>query len=724
MIVEFAIQLREHGLVFNDVIKEAAIARFRSIIMIRFLLTTLLFLSLATSALGRQTETLDTGKVTASIVSSLDKVAPGGTVWVALRTELDEGWHTYWRNPGDSGEPVQLTWRVPQGVDIGPIAWPVPYPIPTGPIVNYGFEGAPLFPVELKIPETVQTGETLSLTLDFYYLVCADICIPEEGQLTLDLEIGEPVGDSSWAPQIEAAVLASPRRSNIMGAANVSRGAASDVLTLTFADLPEGRVSEAYFFPFDQGVLGHSAAQNYQVGDRGIALVTEPEFLWANGIPETIQGVLKYSLEGAVRGDVVTVTTHSTLDIGLRGQSDSSMGLITAAIGALLGGLILNLMPCVFPIISLKALSLAKSAHGDRLPAQRGAWAYTLGVLLTFSILAGVLIIFKAAGAQIGWGFQLQSPKVVGVLALLLFVIGLNLLGLFEIGSRLQGVGGGLASRGGMSGSFFTGVLAVIVATPCSAPFMASAVGYALAQPALTTLIVFLSLGLGFALPFLLLGYVPGLLAKLPKPGPWMETFRQVLAFPMFAAAIWLVWVLILQAGANGAGLLLIAMLLAGFAIWLHRRGSAALKGLSLMTAIAALVLPLTLSTGVARDAAGVKTASLETEIWSPERVAELRAEGRPVFVDFTAAWCVTCKVNEQLVLKTERTQALFERTNTAFLIADWTSRDAKIAAELERYGRAGVPLYLAYPKSHKDVIGLVLPQNLSFGVLEDMFEE
>lgn len=278
MIVEFAIQLREHGLVFNDVIKEAAIARFRSIIMIRFLLTTLLFLSLATSALGRQTETLDTGKVTASIVSSLDKVAPGGTVWVALRTELDEGWHTYWRNPGDSGEPVQLTWRVPQGVDIGPIAWPVPYPIPTGPIVNYGFEGAPLFPVELKIPETVQTGETLSLTLDFYYLVCADICIPEEGQLTLDLEIGEPVGDSSWAPQIEAAVLASPRRSNIVGAANVSRGAASDVLTLTFADLPEGRVSEAYFFPFDQGVLGHSAAQNIKWVTRGLPLSRNPNF--------------------------------------------------------------------------------------------------------------------------------------------------------------------------------------------------------------------------------------------------------------------------------------------------------------------------------------------------------------------------------------------------------------------------------------------------------------
>ena len=724
MIVEFVNQLREHGRAFNDATKEAAITRFRLIIMIRFWLSALLFLSLTTSAFSRQTETLDTGKVTASIVSSLDRVAPGGKVWVALRTELDDGWHTYWRNPGDSGEPVQLTWVLPQGVDAGPIVWPVPYPIPTGPIVNYGFEGAPLFPVELTVPDTVQTGEALSLTLDFYYLVCADICIPEEGQLTLELDIGEPVSDDLWGPQIEAAVLQSPRRGNIVGAADVSKEGASDVLTLTFSDLAEGRVSDAYFFPFDQGVLGHSVAQNFRRGDKGIALITEPEFLWTNGIPETIEGVLKYSLEGVVRSEVVTIATHSKRDIGQTGRPDKSMGLVAAAFGALLGGLILNLMPCVFPVISLKALSLAKSAHGDRLPAQRGAWAYTLGVLLTFAGLAGVLILFKAAGAQIGWGFQLQSPKVVGVLALLLFVIGLNLLGLFEIGTRVQGVGGGLASRGGLSGSFFTGVLAVVVATPCTAPFMAGAVGYALAQPALTTLIVFLSLGFGFALPFLLLGYIPGLLAKLPKPGPWMETFRQVLAFPMFAAAIWLVWVLILQAGANGAVLLLIAMLLAGFAIWLRRRGSAIFKGLALITALGALVLPLTLSTGAVGGAAGVTTASLKAEAWSPERVAELRAEGRPVFVDFTAAWCVTCKVNEQLVLKTERTQALFERTNTAFLIADWTNRDAKIAAELERYGRAGVPLYLAYPKSHKDVIGLVLPQNLSFSVLEDVLEE
>ncbi len=720
MVVVFANELRDHRRVLNDAIMEAAISRLYLIIMTRFLLFLLLLLSLTTSAFGRQTETLDTGKVSASLVSSLDRVAPGGTVWVALRTELDEGWHTYWRNPGDSGEPVQLTWRLPQGFEAGPIAWPLPYPIPTGPIVNYGFEGAPLFPVEITVPDTVLAGETVSLTLDFYYLVCADICIPEEGQLTLDLDVGEPIGDKGWAPHIEAAVLASPRPDNILGAAKVSPDVATGGLTLTFTDLPKGQISEAYFFPFDQGVLGHSTPQDFRRGDKGIALTTDPEFLWGNGIADTIEGVLKYKLDGTVQGDVVSVTTHSTLDIGQTGQADGSMGLIAAAFGALLGGLILNLMPCVFPIISLKALSLAKSAHGDRLPAQRAAWAYTLGVLLTFAVLASVLIIFKAAGAQIGWGFQLQSPKVVGALALLLFVIGLNLLGLFEFGTRLQGVGDGLTSRGGLSGSCFTGVLAVIVATPCTAPYMAGAIGYALAQPALTTMIVFLSLGFGFALPFLLLGYIPGLLAKLPKPGPWMETFRQVLAFPMFAAAIWLVWVLILQVGANGAGLLLIAMLLAGFAVWLGRRGSTLLKGLAFMAALMALILPLTLSTGTT----DIKHANLNSEIWSPERVAELRAEGRPVFVDFTAAWCVTCKVNEQLVLKTDRTQALFERTNTAFLIADWTNRDARIAAELERYGRAGVPLYLAYPKSHKDVTALVLPQTLSFSILEETLEE
>ncbi len=679
--------------------------------MIRLLLSFLLILSSAATALARQTETLDTGKVTASIVSSLDSVQPGGTVWIALRTELDEGWHTYWQNPGDSGEPVQLSWTLPPGVEVGSIAWPLPYPIPTGPIVNYGFEGAPLFPVEMTIPAEVEIGETLSLKLDFYYLVCADICIPEEGQLTLELDVGEPESDPIWGPQIEAAVLESPRGGDITGAAEVS----NNQLMLTFKNLPVGQVSEAYFFPFDQGVLGHSTPQNLRRGEAGIALTSAPEFLWTDGIAETVSGVLKYTLDGEVRSEVVSLATAMSLDIGAEQISGASIGLLAAAMGALLGGLILNLMPCVFPIISLKALSLAKTAHGDRAPARHSAWAYTFGVLVTFAVLAAILIALKAAGAQIGWGFQLQSPKVVGLLALLLFVIGLNLLGLFEIGTRLQGAGEGLVSRGGLSGSFFTGVLAVIVATPCTAPFMAGAVGYALAQPAMTTLIVFLALGLGFALPFLLLGYVPGLLAKLPKPGPWMETFQQVLAFPMLAAATWLVWVLILQVGANGTGLLLIAFLLAALAIWLLRLQSAVMKGLAVIAALGAIALPLSLTAG----SQAVQSATLNSEAWSPERVAELRAEGRPVFVDFTAAWCVTCKVNEQLVLKTDRTKALFEKTNTAFLVADWTNRDVQIAAELERYGRAGVPLYLAFPANHDDVKGLVLPQTLTFSILE-----
>lgn len=665
-------------------------------------------------AQARQSESVDTGKVVASLISSHDTVAPGSTVHLALRTELDDGWHTYWRNPGDSGEPVQLSWTLPDGVVAGDIAWPLPYPIPTGPIINYGFEGTPIFPVTMTIPADATPGSILTFDLDFYYLVCADVCIPEDGQTKLMLAVGEPEIDMRWKPDIDAALEASPKLGDVTGAISV----AGDVLTAQFTNLPEGRVTDAYFFPFEQGVLGHSNPQALQIGTTGIALTTIPDFAWREDtLPAAFEGVLKYTLNGQIRGDVVQLNVGDVLNIGETRQSSvGGFTLLSAALGAFLGGLILNLMPCVFPIISLKALSLAKTAHGDRAPARRAAWAYTVGVLATFVALALALIAFKAAGAQIGWGFQLQSPKVVGVLAVLLFIIGLNLLGVFEFGGRLQGVGEGLTTRSGLSGSFFTGVLAVIVATPCTAPFMAGAIGYALAQPAAVMLAVFLALGFGFALPFLILGYAPGLLAKLPKPGPWMVRFREFLAFPMFAAAIWLVWVLSLQAGATGVGLVLIAMLSVGFAIWLFQRNAVLAKGLAVLAAIAALLLPLSLSAAPTE----LTKADLNYEAWSPARVTELRAEGRPVFVDFTAAWCVTCKVNETLVLNTDKTKQLFDDTNTAFLVADWTNRDAVIAAELERYGRAGVPLYLAYPTSHTDVMGIVLPQRLTFDVLKD----
>ena len=365
----------------------------------------------------------------------------------------------------------------------------------------------------------------------------------------------------------------------------------------------------------------------------------------------------------------------------------------------------------------MKALSIAKTAHGERAVIRREAWAYTAGVIATFLVLTLLLIALKAAGSEIGWGFQLQSPLVVAGLALLIFTVGLNLLGVFEFGTSFQNTGAGLTTKGGVRGSFFTGLLAVIVATPCTAPFMAGAIGYAVAQPVAVTVAVFLALAIGFALPFLLIAYVPRLLKVLPKPGPWMVRFKELLAFPMFGAAIWLVWVVSLQAGPTGLLKVLSAMLLIALAVWAFKSTKTLTKGFAILVAILALLITIS----IRADAPNI--VDLTHEAWTPDRVAELRAEGRPVFVDFTAAWCVTCKVNETLVLEKDKTKQLFLDTDTAFLVADWTNKNDEIAQELERYGRAGVPLYLVFPSGDNSVSAEVLPQVLTYDVVKDAIE-
>lgn len=670
-----------------------------------------------------ESESVDTGKVVASLVSSHDSAAPGETIQLALRTVLDEGWHTYWRNPGDSGEPVQLDWILPEGWETGEIVWPVPMTLPTGPIINYGFEGAPLFPVDVTIPMSAQVGSVQTITLEFYYLVCKDVCIPEDGVASIDILIGDSVKDTRWDALIANAIATAPQTGSIKGAIEKD----GENAVITFQNLPDGDFSEAYFFPFNQGVVMHSAPQIVTLGTEGFQITVGSDYAWNETLPDIFEGVLSYRQDGDYVGTNVSLTIGQSLDIGAievasNISSAASITLIGAIFGALLGGLILNLMPCVFPVISMKALSIAKTAHGERRVIRREAWAYTAGVLATFLFLTVLLLALKTAGNEIGWGFQLQSPPVVAVLALLLFVVGLNLLGLFEFGSSLQNTGSELTMKGGVRGSFFTGLLAVIVATPCTAPFMAGAIGYALAQPALVTLVVFMTLAIGFALPFLLIAYVPSLLRALPKPGPWMIRFKEILAFPMLAAAIWLVWVVSLQAGANGMAMVLIAMLLCALAIWLLKRSSIIAKALAVIAIIVSLALCVLIKT----ENSG--STVLETQVWSPERVDELRAEGRTVFVDFTAAWCVTCKVNEITVLKKDKTKALFNEMNTAFLIADWTNKDDVIAAELESYGRAGVPLYLVFPPSkpglsNNSVRAEVLPQVLTYDVIKSALE-
>ena len=678
-----------------------------------FILTLLVWL-FALPVMANESEPVVTGKVTASIVSSHDSVAPGQELYIALRTVIDDDWHTYWRNPGDSGEPVQISWELPEGITAGEISWPIPRPIPTGPIVNYGFEGTPLFPVKFTISPDAQTGSEMTIVSNFYYLVCEEICIPEDGSARLSITIGEPAEDVRWKAEIDAALAASPRREGVRGAIKKS----GDIVDISFLNLPEGDFSKAYFFPYDQGVLGHSNPQSITRGTDGLKLSTTPEYLWGEATPKTLEGVLTYEEDGKLRGTNVALAVGQSLDIGAAAASKASIAGVTiwtAIFGALIGGLILNLMPCVFPVISIKALSIAKSAHGERRVIRREAWLYTAGVMATFLLLTVVLLAVKSGGAEIGWGFQLQSPKVVAALAVLLFVIGLNLLGAFEFGGGLQNTGQSLTQKSGAAGSFFTGALAVIVATPCTAPMMAGAVGYALAAPAIVTVAVFMALAIGFALPFLLIAYVPGLLSMLPKPGPWMARFKEILSFPMFAAAIWLVWVLNLQAGEDGLLVVLSAMLAVAIAIWCFKHTGMLGKAIGAVSVLAAIAMPLSISAGAASG--DVVTAELKGEAWSPARVAELQAEGRPIFVDFTAAWCVTCKVNEKLVLNTSKVRALFEETNAAFLVADWTNKNDLIAAELAKYGRAGVPLYLVY--SDNSVSPAILPQTLSYNVIE-----
>jgi len=704
--------------------------------------------SIYAPASARQSLPVDTGKVTASLVSSHDTIGAGQSFYVALRTQLDDGWHTYWRNPGDSGEPVQMRWKLPDGMSAGEIHWPLPRPLPTGPFINYGFEGEPLFPVEFTIPPSAKTGDILMLTAEFYYLVCKDVCVPENGEADILIEVGPAVADETWGPKIETALLETPRKAGVSGAIRNVEIAGKDSVEIDLAGLPEGDFKTAYFFPYDQGILRHNEPQAVSFGDKGLRLTTGADYYWTDDdMPKTLSGVVVYDAAGKYSGVEVDLAVGAAVDIGVAASggaasnpsgsasgntgsntgknTGSNIGGITlwgAVIGAFLGGLILNLMPCVFPIISLKALSLSKTAHSTNAAARSSAWAYTIGVLATFILLAIILIIVKSTGAQIGWGFQLQSPKVVGLLALLLFVIGLNLLGMFEFGGRLQNTGASLTQKDGLSGSFFTGALAVIVATPCTAPFMAGAMGYALAQPAMVMFLVFIALGFGFALPFLILGYAPALLTKLPKPGPWMARFKEVLAFPMFAAAIWLVWVLSLQAGSDGVLIVLAAGLIAALAIWLFKGSKVWSKALAGLAVAAALILPAALLTP-AQNSAPTYTAGLETQVWSQKAVEDNLAKGRPVFVDFTAAWCVTCKVNERLVLKTKGVQDMFKETNTAFLIADWTNKDDVIAAELERYGRAGVPLYLVYLPKNGAEKGKVLPQTLTYNVIKEALE-
>ena len=535
-------------------------------------------------AQGSESQRVTSGKATAQLVTSYDQALPNSDLHIALSLRLEKHWHTYWRNAGGPGVPAELYWTLPKGFVVGDIVWPLPKIVHTGPIVNYAFEDGLLLPMSLHIPLSARVGDVITIDAEASYLVCYEVCLPESAKLSLDIKIGEPIKDARWMANINRALQAAPQENPDFTSA-VKRQDQLFVLDVKSKHLQAGQYKNPYFFPYVQDVIDADAPQVVQQGTEGLRLKLTLGWAGENEF-KSMTGVVSYEhkIDGdwQRRGVIINARTDTSLDIGmlkpapsLSQSSGTTFGLLVAVLSAFIGGMILNLMPCVFPVLSLKALGLSQTAHTNQGKVRRHGWLYTAGVMASFMALAAVLLSLKAGGAAIGWGFQLQSPVLLACLAILFFIIAFNLFGLFELGGQfmghIQNTGSGLTQAPGGAGAFFTGVLAVIVATPCTAPFMAGALGYAFTQSALTALLIFTALGFGFAAPFLALSYAPHLLKRFPKPGPWMDVFKQFLAFPMLGAVIWLTWVLSSVSGEVAVLRLMSAMLGVAFAIWLFQ---------------------------------------------------------------------------------------------------------------------------------------------------------
>jgi len=702
----------------------------------RFLILVLVALGLAGPAPAQTPPgyTATTENVEARLVPERPGIVPGGTVTVALRQKIRDGWHTYWLNPGDSGEPTIVTWTVPAGVTAGPLQFGYPERVPFEHLMNFGYKGTPLFLTEIAAPASARPGDVLTLKADATWLVCEEICIPEAATMQIDL----PVVAEMPAPNPLFTEEFASARAKLPVAAPWPAAWTADgrtlALSLTSPELAAAGVKEAAFFPFEGGYIKNAAPQTLGASDGRFTLTTESARLLNN--PE------KIAAAGAIKGVLVLTgadgktnafTVEAAKDLAAAlpatpAQTERSgqggLSLVAALGFAFLGGMILNLMPCVFPVLSMKALALAQKG-GDLSKARVGGIAYTAGVMVCFVGLAAVLLMLRAQGEAFGWGFQLQEPVIVASLAVLFFAIGLNLMGVFEVGGGLMNAGQGLARQDGAAGAFFTGLLAAIVATPCTAPFMGAAMGYAIAQPAAIALGIFAMLGFGMAFPYLLIAFTPALVRLMPKPGLWMERFKQVLAFPMFASAIWLVWVVAVQTPPIALVYVLSAMLLVAFAAWawgLVQRGEAGwigrgAAGTALAAGIAALVLAPSGGTAVAAETPQTGAGPVH-EPYAPARLEALLAEGKPVFVNLTAAWCVTCLVNEEVALSSGTIRDEFEAAGIVYLKGDWTKRDPEITKLLEAHGRAGVPLYLFYAAGSRTPA--VLPQILTEGIVRE----
>ena len=654
--------------------------------------------------------------LTAELVSLSPDIAPGGTLQVGLVLTLEEHWHVYWTNAGDSGEPPKITWTLPEGITAGPMLFPIPSRLPLGPLMDFGYEDEVAFPVQLTAASSLKPGPT-HIDAKVTYLVCREVCIPGKAHLGLNLNVvpgataAQPVGALGEALTLIPKPLPPDAKLTVTG------GKTDFVLNLTTG----GRETNAEFYPSDQDQIANAAPQQIEPTSDGVRLrVRRSDDL--KTLPAQLHGVIKLSDNQAYEVTIPVTPGEVAPAPGSKVAGSPATSSVTtiSAIGlAFVGGIILNLMPCVFPVLFLKGLALVQSSGQERKHLRSHGLVYTLGILVSFWIIVAALLILRATGSQAGWGFQLQSPTFIAVLAAGLFFFALSLAGQFDLGLSLTSVGGGLAQKQGYTGSFFTGVLATIVATPCTAPLMGAAIGFALAQPAGITFAVFTALALGLATPYLLLSFQPAWTRILPRPGAWMETLKQLTAVPLFGTAIWLAWVYGNLHSGNSQGVdhltrLLWCFLALAIAGWALGKWPANWK-----SAIAALLIA---AVGLAIPLYQPKDTTLVWAPYSQQSLDQARAAGHPVFIDFTAAWCLSCQVNERAVLKSADVQHQFSKNNVTLLKADWTQYDPEITKQLASVNRSGVPTYVIYPamkNSSADVLPELLTKDIVLTALE-----
>ena len=717
--------------------------------ILRSIFVLLLGLPLALAA--RASSSADLLHVHVELLAEQTSVSAPGQLRVGLHFKLEDGWHVYWMNPGDAGEAPRITWTLPAGVTAGPMQFPAPKRLPLGPLMDYGYEDEVLFPMVLRADASHKPGTALHLAAKVNWLVCRESCIPEKTTLDLDLPVtaGKPASEAATRALFQHFASLLPRPLP----ASVKAGFTATATGLRLTVNTGKRESAATFFPAEQGIVDNPAPQKLSATATGLVLELKKDAgLTAN--PAQLKGVLELSGgrayafaampgvpqaaeaasdEAPAETAPAAATPQATSPVAQPAAattasvpaSQPSLGLGRAALLAFFGGLLLNLMPCVFPVLFIKGLALVRSGSEERGAMRAHGFVYTAGILVSFWILVAALLGLRAAGSVLGWGFQFQSPLFLALMASLLFFLGLSLAGQFEIGLSLTSAGGSLAAKQGYWGSFFTGVLAVVVATPCTAPFMGAAIGYALAQSAGVTFTVFTALALGLAAPYVALTLQPTWTRALPKPGAWMEILKQATSVPVFGTVIWLVWVLAQAYGATLVAALLAGLLLLAVAGWFlgrwpARRWAVAVAVLVVLAAIAAEVRGARAAeTAVYKSGqASLQTGSGGWQSWTPEAERTARTSGKLVLVDYTASWCLSCQVNERIAFGQPEVRQALAAQNAVLLRADWTQHDDAITQSLTQLGRSGVPTYVIYAPGAS--AGHLLPEVLTPSVVLD----